>query len=268
MRKEDIKLIVSDIDGTLINDKDELPSNFIEMVDSLKELGISFAAVSGRGAFSIKSKLNYEADNLYIVSDNGSVTMHGNEIINIKTFEDKEYKDIIKAVQSVDGLVIGAATPETIYLRKGNYDIPEKLLEEFFSGYIVVDDLMDVDSSMIASLSIMCPVSAKESLKNEEIRRIADKYDLIQAGEVWLDAIPKNSNKGIAVEALANHLGFDMSNVIAFGDYNNDIQMIRDVQMGYAMEDATDEVKAVADEVIGSNNDNSVIKKIYELLEL
>lgn len=56
-----------------------------------------------------------------------------------------------------------------------------------------------------------------------------------------------------------------MSNVIAFGDYNNDYEMIKYSGIGYAMEDATDHVKSVADEIIGSNNDNSVIKKIYEI---
>ena len=94
MKKEDIKVVISDIDGTLITDYDELPDNFIEMVDRLNEMGIIFVAASGRGANSIKNKLQYEADNLYIISDNGSIIMKGDDVIAASQFTALEYKEL------------------------------------------------------------------------------------------------------------------------------------------------------------------------------
>lgn len=267
MKKEDIKVVISDIDGTLITDYDELPDNFIEMVDRLNEMGIIFVAASGRGANSIKNKLQYEADNLYIISDNGSIIMKGDDVIAASQFTALEYKELIEYFRSFEGNTIGVATLEGSYVEIGSKYADEKLLDEFFHGSVVVDDILNITGTIVG-LSVHNKHNTYENYNSDYTQQMLKKYTLVQAGANWIDAIPSNNNKGTAVKTLLNIVNLTTDQTIAFGDYNNDIEMLQTVGRGFAMEDATDDLKAIADEIIGSNNDNSVIKKIYELLEI
>ena len=76
----------------------------------------------------------------------------------------------------------------------------------------------------------------------------------------------ENAHKGAALIALASHLGLDRSQVMAFGDGLNDISMIREAGIGVAMENAVEEVKAVADLITGSCEESGVADVIEQLL--
>lgn len=267
MKKEDIKLIISDIDGTLINDNDELPHNFIEMIDELAKRDIIFVAASGRGILSIKEKLQYEADNLYIISDNGAITSSRDKIINVNSFNQDDFIKITKVFQQLDDVTIATSTHKDNYAQIPNEQHNIDFLDEFYASYEIVDDLSECVGEFV-SVSMHHYDNTSENYQSELLRNLSNDIDLVQAGANWIDALPHNNNKGIAVTQLAEILDIDLKHTIGFGDYNNDIQMLQTVNKGYAMMDATDSVKAVADEIIGSNNDNSVIKKIYELLEI
>lgn len=267
MKKEDIKMIISDIDGTLINDQDELPTNFKEMISELDKRGIIFVAASGRSASSIKNKLQHDADNIYLISDNGAIIMHKGEIINASTFSKEEFDELCGHMVTYKGNTVGVVTLDAGYVQLAHEDVDQGFLDEFFYGNVEVDDVTKVTGNVVG-ISIHNTHNTVENLNGEAMAPFREKYELVQAGAEWIDAIPKNTNKGSSVEKLLEILGLTTDNAIAFGDYNNDLEMIQTVKMGFAMEDATDELKAVADEVIGSNNDNGIIKKIYELLEI
>ena len=76
----------------------------------------------------------------------------------------------------------------------------------------------------------------------------------------------ENAHKGAALLALTSHLGLDRSQVMAFGDGLNDISMIREAGIGVAMENAVEEVKAVADLITGSCEESGVADVIEQLL--
>lgn len=265
MLKENIKLVASDMDGTLINDLEELPHNFDEMMHLLKAEDVTFVAISGRASFSIKQKLEKDYDNLYVISDNGAIISKGNDILHVNSFPKENFIEIVSTLQSLEGVMVAAGSPRNTFVNMGTSNVDTSLLEEFFTTYSLVDDLLDYADESIVSITVKCATNAADYLKLDSIKNIQKNNTLIQAGEFWLDAIPPQNNKGLALKRLCEILNIDMSNIIAFGDYNNDYEMIKYSGKGFAMEDATDHVKSVADEVIGSNNNNSVVKKIYEL---
>lgn len=267
MKKEEIKIVFSDIDGTLINDKDELPHNFIEMVETLKAKDITFVAASGRSAHSIYEKLNYHNDNLYVVSDNGAVILHDGEIIKVNAFLREDFTRIIKEFQAFSNTTIACATAHKSYVQPYAEDQDLDFIREYYPSFDIVDDLSELDGEFV-SISVHSHNETDQNYHSKQMNYLKENHTVVRAGEKWIDAIPPNTNKGYALESLAELLGYSADNAIAFGDFNNDIQMLSTAKIGFAMEDATEQVKAVADYVIGSNNDNSVIRKIYELLEI
>lgn len=266
MTRENLKLVVSDIDGTLINDNDELPHNFIEMVDKLNDLDIVFVAASGRGVESIKSKLSYESENLYIISDNGALITQNDKVIYINTFSRDDYIEIIDVFETFNNITIAVATQSVSYVKIPNDKaVDYKLLDEFYKEYEIVDDLKDRFGDCV-SFSIHCPNGAKNIFESDIVQKAVDKHRILLSGERWIDAVPPNTDKGHSLKNLIQILEIDKTQTIAFGDYNNDIGMLSFVEKGYAMKDATELLKSVADEVIGSNNDNSVVNKILNII--
>lgn len=94
-----------------------------------------------------------------------------------------------------------------------------------------------------------------------------DKYHCIfqkdiYSGEQWLEIVPKSVSKANAILQLKEYLGIDY--IIAFGDGKNDIDMFEIADEAYAVENAVEELKAIATGVIGSNDSDGVAKWLEE----
>ena len=85
-----------------------------------------------------------------------------------------------------------------------------------------------------------------------------EKYTIVRSAPFFLEFLNKEVNKGVGVEALANSLGIKREEVICMGDAGNDEHMIRYSGFGVAMGNAFEEIKAVADFVTKSNNEDGV----------
>lgn len=263
--KNKIKLICADIDGTLIDDNDQLPENFHWLIEKLAEKDIAFVAASGRGAVSIESKLENDSDNIYIISDNGALLQHHGEIVYKNSFSNKELIEIIEVFRKTTEATIIATSERMSYVELHPDHSPD-FLEEFFVQYTIVDDITKCDD--ITKITLRSDFHTEKNIEMPEIVDLAKKYHVVQTADVFTDIMQPDSNKGSALEKLLELLNINIENTVGFGDFLNDIQMLEVVGRGYAMENAHPLVKAVADEVIGSNNDNSVVNKIIDLLEL
>ena len=94
---------------------------------------------------------------------------------------------------------------------------------------------------------------------------LADKFDFIRSERRFYEILPKGANKGSSLAKLTELLHLDMRKTIAVGDYNNDVSMIHQAGMGIAVANAVEEVKAVADYITVTNNENAIAVIIDEL---
>ena len=93
----------------------------------------------------------------------------------------------------------------------------------------------------------------------------AEKFDFIRSERRLYEVLPKGTSKGALLLKLADLLGVDRKKTIAVGDYNNDISMIECAGVGIAVSNARKCVKAVADRITVSNEENAIAQIIYEL---
>ena len=91
-------------------------------------------------------------------------------------------------------------------------------------------------------------------------------YTVVQSAPFFLELMNPNSNKGTGVAMLAEHLGLDASEVICMGDAGNDHHMIKYAGLGVAMGNATDDIKAIANHVTDTNDNDGVAKVIEEFV--
>lgn len=93
----------------------------------------------------------------------------------------------------------------------------------------------------------------------------ADEFEFLRTEKILYEISPKGINKGAVLPRLSKILGVSPEKIIAIGDYYNDLEMIRSAGLGVAVANAVDEVKAVADYVTVSNEENAIARVIEEL---
>ena len=92
-------------------------------------------------------------------------------------------------------------------------------------------------------------------------------YDVLLVGPEWLEIMPKGVSKASALDKIARKLGYTMENVMAFGDAENDVEMLAKAGIGVAMGNAMDTAKAAANVVTKTNDENGIGEVIDKLLE-
>lgn len=256
-----IKLIATDMDHTLLDNASQLPDNFSDFIEDVKRNGIVFVAASGRSLYNIKEKLKDFLDDVSIVSDNGALVWYQNEIVYKSVLDRHLLLELIHASRQCTERSLVAITDKAAYVELGHPDHKE-MLHEYYLDYHIVDDLTLIDEDFI-KFTIL---SVDHTVSNYE-KYIApvfnDRLNAVLSGKVWIDVMNKDVNKANGLRHLLDRLQIDPKDTVAFGDYHNDIEMLKLAGTGYAVANAHDDVKRFADKIIGSNEDNSVIKTLY-----
>lgn len=259
-----IKLIATDMDGTLLNSNHEIPNNFKETISSLKEKDIMFAISTGRNYLDISYKFDDYKDELLFICENGTGIYYKDECIYSKFLETDTIKKLVELGRNVENAYPMLCGTKGIYLE--DEKVLEKLNELFPMNLPVinVDSLLDVDDG-IFKVNMFDLTDAETNsypiFKNENIKDVT----LTPSGRYWLDMSSFGTNKGIAIKKVQDMFGIDYKETMVFGDHLNDIEMMKSAYYSYAMKNGHDDVKEVANfETKYTNEECGVTKTIQE----
>ncbi|AZK43654.1 HAD family phosphatase [Erysipelothrix piscisicarius] len=259
-----IKLIATDMDHTLLDDDSNLPCNFEEVLAELKNNNIHMVLASGRTLFSIKKKAHDYIDDLSFVSDNGAIVEHQGKILYQSVFSKRDIKIVTEVFRQCKETSIIASGINCAYVELGD-PVHEQYLEEYYPGFVIVDDLTDVDLNFvkITACSLHHTVSNFQEIVQSALN---GTFNAVTAGAVWIDVMNSDVNKGQGIQHLLQTLNIDAADIVTFGDYHNDIQMLKLAGRSYAVSNAHEDVKRIVTEVIDSNNNNAVMNQIQKLI--
>lgn len=259
-----IKLIATDMDGTLLNSNHEIPKNFKETISSLKEKDIMFAISTGRNYLDISYKFDDYKDELLFICENGTGIYYKDECIYSKFLEKNTIKKLVELGRNVENAYPMLCGTKGLYLE--DEKVLEKLNELFPMNLPVinVDSLLDVDDG-IFKVNMFDLTDAETNsypiFKNENIEDVT----LTPSGRYWLDMSSFGTNKGIAIKKVRDMFDIDYKETMVFGDHLNDIEMMKSAYYSYAMKNGHDDVKEVANfETKYTNEECGVIKTIEE----
>ena len=259
-----IKLIASDIDGTLVPDgSHELNPELYDVILKLRAKGIQFAAASGRQWLSIESIFEPIKEKVFYLSDNGAyVGCHGRRLY-VNPIERKTIMDMVQDVRNMDGLDVMICGPDVIYTETDNQEFLDWMVNGYKFHVKQVEDLTKVDSEFIKiSVYRKTDVEAHTRTLRE---KYADRLKMTIAGDMWMDCMRPGINKGQAVKLLQDSLGIKPEETMAFGDQLNDIEMLKQAYYSFAVGNAREEVKAAARFRTDTNVNDGVLK-ILKLL--
>ena len=254
-----IKLIASDIDGTLVKDGEhELNPEFFDVILKLREKGIQFAAASGRQWHSIERIFYPIKEKIFYVSDNGAyVGCYGRNLF-LNPIRRELALAIVEEIRANKDLDVVLSGPDVVYLETENKELVQWLVDCYRFEVKQVADVTKVPDEFIK-------VSAyKKHGVEESTAAIRKKYqDLLKitiSGDMWMDCMALGVNKGAAIQKIQESLDILPEETMAFGDQMNDVEMLARAYYSYAIGNARQEVKAAARFQADTNVRDGVLK--------
>ena len=268
-----IKLVAIDMDGTLLNSKKELLEETKQYFKDFhkKETETLLVLCTGRPETGIRpylKDLGYLEENHYIISQNGA---------NI--YESRTGKRVM------DAFLDSAAIQKWIELgKKHGISVMGAGVDYYYCFDQEPTEWMEFDVKLVSGKLKRIPT--KESLNTDFYKILLmgdeeqlnefetfipqewrDEFYVVRSQKYLVEVLTKGVNKAFGLEKLAQKLNIEPSEIAAIGDAANDVEMLEYAGLAIAMGNASEEVKAIADIVTDTNENNGVIKAIDKLIQ-
>jgi len=250
----DIKMIAVDLDGTLLCDDKTISARTVETLMKCRSHGIRiiYATARGKSAFALVPPDILDGD----VQMNGAVAYANDICVYKRDIQTVSVRDMLLAADEA-GIQIAVERADWTY---ANFTFPDEWELIFRENYEVTDfKTLDINAEKIWAM----PTSeAQIDLLKAHLPK--GLYLVTTRDDSFTMIMHEEARKANAVLALAKHWGISPEQIVAFGDDVNDLDMLEKCGTGVAMGNAVDEVKAVADYVCDTNENDGIAKWIEE----
>ena len=259
-------VICSDLDGTLIDEKNIIPKENVEAIEYFRAHGGKFMIATGRVPEAVTPATGDLSLDYPCICHNGC---------SVYDFSKNEYKDVI----SIDEAAIPAAEeimkafPKSgveVMTGKGICVIKRTPATDFHIefekvDFITADSIKNAPKPWFKFLFAQTPEETdaiKEAFLNSSHN---DNYNLLKTHQFYYEIFNKSASKGVALKKFCEHNGIELKNVIAIGDNENDISMLDVAGVSAAVAGASDVVKSHADIITCSNEEGAIADLIKRL---
>lgn len=261
-----IKLIVTDLDGTLLTDKKQLPPSFHEIYKQLTEKGITWVFASGRQYFTMADQFSEYLPDIYLLAENGSMVMKGNHLIHIDPLDEELVPELIKRGREVPNAWPILCCQNSAYV-EDDYEPLLKEARKYYKKLVMTDDLSKVEDKALKFT--LCDFVSSEDNSYHHYKDLQDRCRVAIAGEIWLDMTNKSATKGNAMKYIMQHCNVAPDEIMVFGDYLNDIEMLQLTRNSYAMKNSHPDLFEVAAHVTPfDNNEHGVVKVLRDYFKI
>jgi hypothetical protein len=261
----EIRLIATDMDGTLLDDNKKLPKDFFKLLDVLKSMGIEFIIASGRSYVALEDIFGEYAKNMSFICDNGAYVVIDGKVVSVSTLEPHTVKSIIKECYALEGVSPVLCGMKSIYYNKSVQEQFREEIGNFYVDFTCVDDVLNVDDGIFKVA--ICDL--KNPLKNSYptlSQKFGEELSVVVSGERWEDIMNKGIDKGSALKTIQEELGISIEETMAFGDFYNDIPLLDRAYYSYVMANANEDMKPHGRYLADKNSEDGVIKAICSQL--
>lgn len=261
-----IKVFVSDLDGTLFDEDHQLPSKSRSLITMLRQNGYRFGIATGRPRMSAETVIEDLEDLVdFAVFENGAEAYdftNGTQIFQYPL-------DRVAALEVIANARKFNLNP-TLTVNDKMYTDDGSRFEGYDSkirNILVVGDVTLAVQDAQAKILVNGTPEVLQPLIDYTKAVGNPAYKAVKTGTDLLEFMDPRVNKTLGIQWYLENHGLTMENVVAFGDNDNDVEMIEAAQIGVAVKNATDSVKAVARMHCDSNIENGVYKFITQFLE-
>lgn len=262
-KKFDEYVIITDLDGTLLDNNKNVSKENLDAINYFTENGGNFSVATGRVIESVEGYLKSIKVNLPIIVYNGGVIYdYNNKKILREKFVDNEQKLITARIQE-DYKNIGIE----IYANRKLYVLKDSGHSYRFATQML-DIIYDIEEDVFLMDWNKVLIVGKSDVIDYIEKTFEDKYKIkgTRSGSTSYEILPINESKGKALNKIIEMYNLNSSKVICVGDNMNDLELLQEATFSFCPENGSEELKKYT-EFIAPSNEEHVIKHIVEWLE-
>lgn len=262
-----VRFIVCDVDGTLVDREKRLRPATIEAVRRVRDAGIGFTIISARPPSGVEPMADaLELDGPIAAFNGGAVFRRSGETMVSHLVPGEVARGMLELARGSTANVWAFADGRWHADTPDNPHVPRERVSANQEPVITADFAPLADRmGKLTFVSDDPPVL--ERLLEAGRDRFGDAATIAQSQSYYLDVTAREANKGAGVEALASAAGIDLAETMVIGDMRNDLSMLTRAGLAVVMGQAPDDVKAVADWVTASNEEDGVARALERLLD-
>jgi len=266
-----IKLIATDMDGTILDSQGLLDLPRLEKIlDRLEEKGIRFVIATGNEIHRVRQLLGHLTDRVVLIVANGAKIFENNQLIQVETWDDELVEKALtffKGQECQNQFVItsrngGFVKEGTIFTQLDKFMTPE-MIELFYQRMNFVEELHPELFGGVLKMSLVVGEDRTEQVQEDFNQVFNGHVQAVSSGYGCLDIIQDGIHKAWALQELLKRWNIKPEEIMAFGDSENDVEMLELAGIAYAMENADEKAKAVATDIAPANSQGGV----YQVIE-
>lgn len=270
-----IKLVISDLDGTLLHHDDNYSSQSIsqkniDAINRLKDQGIHFAIATGRGKSykeEVEKQLGHKV--CYVGNNGQEVVLADDTLISDEKFGANELHEVISVIKSYPDNLNLLTFDETsqLYMLYSDrypfvYNEPLVRSRSFCDQMKLIDSCLDLNKRHFGRFSLLVEPREKELIKQRLIQDFGERYTIFSSDVDFIDLANPKISKGSGIVKLVEHFKINLDEIAVIGDEENDLSMFALTDHSYCMAHAMPHIQQKASHLV-----KSVAEMIESLVE-
>lgn len=225
-----IRLIATDLDGTLLQKDGTLPEGTFEVVDELKRLGIRFAASSGRQYGNLRRLFGPVAADMAFVCENGALCMMDGQEAGVIAMDADMVNEAVEDIERC-GMELLISGRHTCYMLDHNRAYTDDIIYRLRNTVTMIESIEEIDEPILKVSG--CLSTGVQDVAPGLLAKWSGRLTATVSGRDWFDFTV--ANKGMGIRMLMRHMGLEPKEVAAFGDNFNDETMLDAVGYPFVM---------------------------------
>ena len=272
----EVKAVFFDIDGTLVNDRKSVLKSTKEAIKIVKEQGVLVGVATGRGPFFVKDLMD-DLDLDFAVTYNGQYIFNKDRVLFASPIDKGSLRQIISYAKANQKEIAMGTRQAVVGSRIMSFGLSplSQLVSRFVPKFLTrtisnsfnrmvskavpqkEEDLLDlINQPVYQVLMLMTPEESNQAAKE------LDHLKFTRSNPFAADIINQGNSKLEGIRRVGKEYGFDLNQVMAFGDSDNDLEMLAGVGMSVAMGNGSSSVKEVAKHITTSNQEGGIHKAL------
>ncbi len=260
-----IKLVAVDEDGTFLRDHKHYDLERFELVfERMRRAGVHFVVATGNQCYQVQSLFPSHAHEIGIVSASGAYVLDGKDEVFLAHASDEAVRLMINACHEEPDVPFAMLGVASTYVERTTSSAFFEDMAQYSTRIAWVDDFADVDDKIFMFSSVVDEQRVEREIAH--FREVVGTHmDVTGAGDGYFDVVCPGVNKATGLGYLLERYGVAPEECIAFGDSDNDVDMLRFVGCSYAMQNAPQAIRDVADHVAPPCTEDGVLQVLEEL---
>ena len=260
-----IKLIASDMDGTLLDEHGKVPEETYDLIAQLAEKGVRFVATSGRRYDRLCQFFSPVQDRMDFVASNGAQVYIGGREFDREVYSHLAIKELVQTVCMFPNMHLALFDNVNSYL----LDEESKFVREVDKDLPNVKRILELPDPSVSIIKASIYCDDGNVMDNAYVlqRELGDKFTFAPSGKAWIDAMQPGITKASGIKQVLEYYGITPDEAMSFGDAMNDYEIARYIEHSCAMENGRPALKAVSNRVIGTNSEHAVQEEMRKVIK-